>query len=450
MSQRFWNEEIETVSAEELRRREAHLLAAQVEYLYNASSFYRQKLSAVGLRPEDVTCHEALETVPFTEKRELAAAQRQGELIGPHLCAPRSSIVRLVGTGGTSGKPIRVAWTRSDIEIYNEMGARALWAMGCRPGDLVLNCFNYSIYAGGVMDHMSFETLGATVLAYGVGKSRQLLDVIAELPGDKCLYATPSYAIRLAEVAAEAGANLQDLRVTKGFFSGEAGLQVPGYRQRIESLWGMSSHDLYGIAELGCQSGECEYRAGMHFCGGGLVIAELIDPDAGTVKPMGDGETGELVYTALKREACPLLRLRSHDYVQVQTERCDCGRTSFRFHTLGRSDDMFVIKGVNIFPTGVQNILAGLQPRLTGEFQIALDHPPPFNYAPRLLVEVARDVPLAQHEGLIAEIVEAVDRRAGFAVRVELVLQGTIASDHKTRRVLRLYEAAEPLAATDN
>lgn len=450
MSQRYWNEEIETMSAEELRRREVHLLAAQVEYLYNASPYYWQKLSAAGLRPEDITCHEALEAVPFMEKRELAEAQRQGELIGPHLCASRSAIVRLVGTGGTSGKPIRIAWTRGDIEIYNEMGARALWAMGCRPGDLVLNCFNYSIYAGGVMDHMSFETLGATVLAYGVGKSRQLLDVMADLPDDKCLYATPSYAIRLAEVAAEAGVNLQDLRVTKGFFSGEAGLQVPGYRQRIESLWGMSSHDLYGIAELGCQSGECEHRAGMHFCGGGLVIAELIDPDTGVVKPMGDGETGELVYTALKREACPLLRLRSHDYVQVRTERCDCGRTSFRFHTLGRSDDMFVTKGVNVFPLGVQGILTGLQPRLTGEFQIVLDHPPPFDYAPRLLVEVARDVPSAQHEGLIAEIVEAVGRRAGFAARVELVPQGIIASNHKTRRVLRLYEAAEPLAPTDN
>ena len=212
----------------------------------------------------------------------------------------------------------------------------------------------------------------------------------------------------------------------------------------------MTPNDLYGIAELGCQSGECEHRVGMHFCGGGLVIAELIDPNSGLVKPMNDGETGELVYTALKREACPLLRLRSHDYVQVQTERCDCGRTSFRFHVLGRTDDMFVVKGVNVFPTGVQDILTGLQPCLTGEFQIALDHPPPFDYAPRLLVEVARDLPSAQHEGLIAEIVEAVGRRAGFAARVELVPQGTIASDHKTRRVLRLYEAAEPLAVTNN
>ena len=142
---------------------------------------------------------------PFTEKKELAAAQREGALIGPHLCSPRADLVRLVGTGGTSGKPLRIAWTRADVAAYNEMGARALWALGCRPGDLVVNCFNYSIYAGGVMDHMAFENLGATMLAYGVGKSRQLLDLLADLPGQKSLYATPSYAVRLAEVAREAG-----------------------------------------------------------------------------------------------------------------------------------------------------------------------------------------------------------------------------------------------------
>ena len=178
----------------------------------------------------------------------------------------------------------------------------------------------------------------------------------------------------------------------------------------------------------------------MHYCGGGLVIAELIDPDTGAVKPLRDGDTGELVYTSLRREASPLLRLRSHDYVRILAERCACGRTSFRFHTLGRSDDMFVVKGVNIFPSAIQEILAGFQPRLTGEFQIALHRPPPFDYAPRLLVEVAREVPVEHYSALDAEIVETISRRGGLATLVELVPQGTIAAEHKTRRVLRLYE----------
>ncbi|WP_166417769.1 phenylacetate--CoA ligase family protein [Cochlodiniinecator piscidefendens] len=441
MDGNFWNTELETLSADELRRYEAPLLTQQIEYLYTHSEYYRAQFDNAGLKPSDVTCHEALEQVPFTEKKDLAQTQREGALIGPHQCAPSSDIVRMVGTGGTSGKPMRIGWTRNDIHAYNEMGTRALWILGCRPGDLVLNCFNYSIYAGGVMDHMSFEHLGATVMAYGVGKSRALLDMFADIPGDKCLYSTPSYAVRLAEVAAEAGIDPLSLNIKKGFFSGEAGLQVPGYRQKIEKTWGMSTHDLYGIAELGCQSAECEHHDGMHFCGQGYVIAELIDPDTGAVKPMRDGEKGELVYTSIRRQASPLLRLRSHDYVQVKTSPCACGRTGFRFLTEGRSDDMFVVKGVNIFPTTVQDVLHDLEPRLTGEFQIALNSPPPFDYAPRLIVEVSNNVPRSQYEALINETEALVSRRAAFAVRVELVQQGTIASEHKTKRVLRNYEA---------
>jgi len=436
----FWSKKLETMPVEDLYRYEAPLLARQIAYLYANSDYYRAQFDDAGIRPQDITCQEALEQVPFTEKRDLAQTQREGALIGPHQCAPMSDIVRLVGTGGTSGKPMRIGWTREDVHAYNEMGARALWILGCRPDDLVLNCFNYSIYAGGVMDHMSFEHLGATILAYGVGKSRALLDMFADLPGPKCLYSTPSYAVRLADVAAEAGIDPRSLNIRKGFFSGEAGLQVPGYRQKIEKTWGMSTHDLYGVAELGCQSAECEQHDGMHFCGQGYVIAELIDPYTGAVKKMRDGETGELVYTAIKRQASPLLRLRSHDYVEVRTSPCACGRTGFRFYTKGRSDDMFVVKGVNIFPTAVQDVLHDLEPQLTGEFQIALDFPPPFDYAPRLLVEVGRDVPQSQHEALTRETEALVSRKAAFAVRVELVSQGTIASEHKTKRVLRNYE----------
>ncbi|MGR3914585.1 MAG: hypothetical protein OD918_08715 [Gammaproteobacteria bacterium] len=436
----FWNEQMETMSAEELRRHEAPLLARQVEYLYENSEYYRSQLDRAGLKPGDITCHDALENAPFTEKKDLALAQHEGALIGPHQCAPHEDIVRIVGTGGTSGKPMRIAWTRADIRAYNEMGARALWILGCRPGDLVLNCFNYSMYAGGVMDHMSFEHLGATMLAYGVGNSRALLNMLADLPGDKCIYSTPSYAVRLADVAAEAGITPRDLRIKKGFFSGEAGLQARAYRRKIETTWGMRAHDLYGIAELGCQSAECARDSGMHFCGAGYVIAELIDSHTGGVKKMRDGETGELVYTAIKRQASPLLRLRSHDLVEVQSGACACGRSSFRFHARGRSDDMFVVKGVNIFPTSVQAVLHELAPRLTGEFRIELDKPPPFDYAPRLMVEVSRDLPPEQHAALARETEALVSRKAGFAARVELVARRSIASEHKTRRVLRKYD----------
>jgi phenylacetate-CoA ligase len=239
----FWDEHIETMSAAELNRLEAPLIAEQFAYVYATSTYYRNKLDNAGVQPGKVTCVEALESVPFTEKGDVTSAQRDGALFGPHQCAPFEDIVRIVATGGTSGQPTRIGWTSVDAKLYNEMGARALWANGCRPGDFVVNCFNYSLYAGGVMDHMAFETLGAGILPYGVGRSERLLDLLSDLPvngipGSYTLYSTPSYAIRLHDLAQARGLDLKSLNFRKGIFSGEPGLQIPGYRAKIEEAWG--------------------------------------------------------------------------------------------------------------------------------------------------------------------------------------------------------------------
>lgn len=442
-----WNEAMETMPASAIRAYEAARLTTQLRYVADQSPWYRERWEAAGVELDRVDSVEALELLPFTDKREIADAQVAGDLFGPHQCAPTASIVRIVGTGGTSGQPIRLGWTAADVGVYNEMGARALWAMGCRPDDVVVNCFNYSVYAGGVMDHGAFEALGAAILPYGVGQSRRLLETLAAIPGPLSLYATPSYAIRLAELAAELTVDLPALGVRKGFFSGEAGLQVEGYRRRIEDAWGLVAHDLYGIAELGCQSGECEYRTGMHFGGTGLVAAELIDPDTGAVVPITDGAEGELVFTALQREACPLVRLRSHDYVIVYTDPCPCGRTGFRFHVRGRSDDMFVVKGLNVFPRGIREALLDLGDVVTGESFVVLGQAPPIDYDPELYLEVRRDVPAEDYPHLAAEIVDLLVRRVGFRAAVRFVPQGSIASEHKTMRLYRSYEGRPPPAA---
>ena len=439
MSRPYWNETLETLPAEQLRKLESAALQKQMAYVYATSPYYRKKFDSVGLKPADIQCQEDLAKLPFTEKNELAQTQREGELIGPNQCASMEDIIRIVGTGGTSGQPMRLAWTQNDVRGYNEMGARALWAMGCRPSDFVVNCFNYSIYAGGVTDHMAFETLGATVLPYGVGNSRRLLDMKADMKIEKALYSTPSYAIRLASVAEEMGINLRDLNVKKGFFSGEAGMQVPGYRERIENLWGMEAHDLYGMAELGVQSAECEHNTGLHFSGAGEVIAELINPDTEEVIPMEHGQIGELVFTNINREASPLVRMRTHDYVEVYTDPCPCGRTGFRFHTRGRTDDMVVIKGVNIFPMAIQKTLLAMQPRLTGEFQMVLDKAPPIDYLPILKIEVASDQPVAALPQLTEDVALQLYKQLGFSANIEFVKAGEIASEHKTKRVIRNY-----------
>lgn len=435
----FWNREIETLTPPERRRLESERLARQIDYNYRSSAFFAAKLDAAGVTPDRIRTVEDLARIPFMEKREIALSQEGGTLLGVNQCAPLEDIVRIQATGGTTGQPMRIGWTRQDIADYGEMGARALWAMGCRPRDIVFTCMNFSLYAGGVSDHMTFETLGATAIPYGVGQSERLLRMMASLEDPVCLWATPSYAVRLAEVAREIGLDPRTVGIAKGFFSGEAGLQVPGYREKIEAVWGIVAQDMYGTGELALHSGECPERNGLHYGGIGFAVVELIDPDSGEVLPFEDGQQGEVVYTSIRRQACPLQRMRSHDLMQVFTEPCACGRTSFRFKVLGRSDDMFIVKGVNVFPLGIQATLMALQPRITGEFQVWLDKPPPIDYPVPIKVEVARDVPGEVRADLAREIAQRLQREQNFSSAIALVPQGSIASERKTRRVVRAY-----------
>ena len=436
---RFWNEEIETLSPAARRRLEDGRLVDQIAYEYETSPYYRAKLDAAGLRPADIRGVGDLPAIPFMDKTEVAASQADGTVLGVNQCAPLELIVRIQATGGTTGQPIRIGLTRRDIGDYGEMGARALWAMGCRPGEVVFECMNYNLYSGGLSDHMTFETLGAATIPFGVGHSERLLTMMSGLADPFGIWATPSYAVRLAELARSMGLDPRGIGLRKGYFSGEAGLQVPGYRERVEEAWGMVARDQYGTGELGLHSGECDVLDGVHFGGIGFAVAELIDPDTGDALPFVDGQQGEIVYTSIRREASPLLRMRSHDVMQVFTEPCRCGRTSWRFRVLGRSDDMFIVKGVNVFPLAIQTSLMTLTPQLTGEFQVDLHRPPPIDYPVPLTVEVAADVPEERRATLALEVVERVRRDVNFTADVTLVEPGTIAGEGKTRRVIRSY-----------
>ena len=439
MPRSFWNEAIETMSPGEVRRLENARLTEQIAYDYAMSPFFRAKLDAARVRPEQIRHVEDLGRLPFMEKGEIADSQVDGTLLGLNQCAPLDRIVRIQATGGTTGQPMRVGLTRRDIADYGETGARALWAMGCRPGDIVFECMNYNLYAGGLSDHLTFETVGAATIPFGVGNSERLLTMMAGLQDPVGIWATPSYAIRLADVARQLRIEPRSVGLRRGYFSGEAGMQVPGYRERIEDTWGMVARDQYGTGELGLHSGECESQNGVHFGGTGIAIAELVDPDSGDGLPFTDGQQGEVVYTSIHREACPLLRMRSHDLIQVFTDPCECGRTSFRFRILGRSDDMFIVKGVNVFPLSVQAILMSLSPRVTGEFKVVLDRPPPLDYPVPISVEVERDLPPANQEDLAREVTARLQVELNFSALVHLVPPGSIAGEGKARRVIRTY-----------
>jgi phenylacetate-CoA ligase len=444
MSTRYWNEEIETMPNRAVDRLESDRLRAQMIYVYETSNYFRARFDEADVTPQSIRHRNDLTRLPFMEKSELSESQLNGALLGINQCASLESIIRIQATGGTTGRPMRVGWTRQDVADYCEMGARALWTSGCRPGDLVFECMNYNLYAGGVSDHMCFETIGAATIPYGVGNSSRLLEMMNQISEDICLWATPSYAVRLAVLARENGIEPRDIGIRKGFFSGEAGMQVPGYREKIEDTWGLKSVDLYGTGELAMHCGECEQRNGVHYGGTGFVLTELIDPETTMPMDFEDGAVGEFVYTSIQRQACPHLRMRSHDLMQVYTEPCSCGRTSFRFRILGRSDDMFIVKGINVFPLGVQATLTAMRPKLTGEFQIILDRAPPIDYPPRILVEVAGDVAKSQHAALKTETQAAIASDLNFSANIEFVDEGSISTDKKSRRLIRQYEKRNP------
>ncbi len=430
---------LETASPAALRRLENERLAMQIAYNHATSPYYRDKLDAAGVRPAGIKSVEDLARIPFMEKSEIAASQADGTLIGINQCAALDKIVRIQATGGTTGNPMRIALTRRDAEDYAKMGARALWAMGCRPGDIVFQCMNYNLYSGGVSDTTTFEQMGAAVIPYGVGHSERLVEMMAALKDDVALWATPSYAVRLAEVATSLKRNPRNIGVRKGFFSGEAGMQVPGFREKIEALWGMRAQDQYGTGELGLHSGECEMRNGLHYGGLGSAVIELIDPDTGGVLPFDDGRQGEAVYTSIWREASPLMRMRSHDLFQVFTEPCPCGRTSFRLKVLGRSDDMFIVKGVNIFPASIHAVIVKAGDKVTGAFQVVLDRPPPIDYPVPIRVEVAEGVAEDDFASLATELAQRLRQALNFTPDIRLEPAGTFATGLKVRRVVKSY-----------
>jgi phenylacetate-CoA ligase len=339
-----------------------------------------------------------------------------------------------------------MALTRHDIEVYNELGARAAWAAGLRPGDILLECMNYSLYAGGVNDHMTFETMGACVAPVGVGQSRRLIDIIRQMRASVALYSTPSYALHLAEVARSAGLHPADLGMRKGLLSGDAGLGIPEYRRRIETTWGMVARDIYGLGELAPLAAECRCAEGLHWLGHGLIYVELIDTASGASIPAGEGAVGELVFSTLDREAHPLVRFRSHDHVQILgVGRHECGRTGFRFRVLGRSDDMFIVKGINVYPLAVQDVILSVRPAVTGEYQIVLQEAPPLTNPPLVRVEYDGRLGADDVAHLRERLVRRIREALVFTPAIELVPCGTLPiAERKARRLVRAYLGEQP------
>ncbi|MGI9413892.1 MAG: phenylacetate--CoA ligase family protein [Hyphomicrobiales bacterium] len=403
-------------------------------YVASGSAFYRQHFAGIRLTGQI----EEIADLPFTDKEMLRVDQRQHPPFGSYLTSRPDKISRIHRTSGTTGNAMNIALSITDAVMSAAVGARAQSAAGLGSGHRVVHCLNYQLWMGGYTDHASLEATGATVVPYGVGSTERLIRVIIEL-GITAISCTPSYPAVLDAVIAKHHPELKprDLGIKLALFGGEPGLDDPVFRRRLESVWGFTARNAnYGVSDVLCNfAGQTDQCNDLHLVALDLLYPELIDPDSAQRRPWKEGESGELVLTHLEKECQPLVRFRTGDIVTltgIVTGRC--GRTAPRFRVIGRSDDMVVVRGLNLFPSMVAGVVNRF-PELSGEYRIVLNGPPPYDLLP-LDVELAD--PGAATEGLVQALEATVKIDLGATARVRLLPPHSLPrTEGKTRRVFR-------------
>jgi phenylacetate-CoA ligase len=432
---------VEACGRDELRALQEAGLRRQIEYVYERSPFYREKFKEAGLTPADVSSLEGLVRLPFTTKEELRDSQQAQPPLGGHAAVPLADVIRIHASTGTTGRPSFVGITRHDADVWTEITARSLYTQGVRREDVVIHAVGLTMFVGGLPVKDATERLGATLVPIGTGASEKVVMAIDTLRAN-VLHCTPSYAIYLAEyVRSKYGRDPRDLGLERIISGAEPGAGIPAVRERIEGEWGVRLTEGLGNADMApIIFGECPEQLGMHFSAHEFVIPEIIDPESGERLEIETGVSGELVYTAIDRECCPLLRFRTRDRVLVTGTSCSCGRTSFMLRCVGRTDDMLIVLGVNVFPSALKDTIASLAPETTGEMQVVLPAPGP-KVAPPLRIIAEYGPTAADHAGLKRRIEGLIKDRLSIPSEVELVPPETLPRyEMKGQLVRKLYE----------
>jgi phenylacetate-CoA ligase len=410
---------------------------AQLAYLFDRSAFYREKLAAAGIASAPTAGGLAdIALLPLTEKHEIRASCTPDNAIGAHLCASPSEIVRIYSTSGTTGAPSYVPLTEHDLDNWVTASARSYAASGIAAGQRIVTTYNAGPFVAGAA-LAAFDRIGLAQIPVGTGNTERLMLAI-ELLRPEAVALTPSYAAYLVEWVGEREVDLPRSSVERVLVAGEPGGGEPAFREKLEEGWGARVTEAMGIGDIGVSLwGECEERDGMHFGARGFVHAELIEPETGLALEMDDGATGELVLTHLRHRAAPLLRFRTRDHVQVRTSPCRCGRTSPRLRCIGRTDDMLIVRGVNVFPSAVREVVSAFAPKVSGHILVkpraaGVKQEPPLPVS----VELARGAPAD------AALAEAIRERLRSVLvvqtRVDLVPWGSLQrSDYKSKLVER-------------
>ena len=361
----IWDPQTETMPRTELTALQTQRLQQQVARAYERVPFYRRAHEECGVHPRDIQALEDIERLPFTVKDDFRTTYPYGLF-----AVPLRDVVRLHASSGTTGKPIVGGYTRSDMTMWGEVMARTFAAGGVTADDVFQNFYGYGLFTGGLGAHIGAEVIGATIIPMSGGLTRRQVMMMEDL-GTTVIAGTPSYTLVVAEVATEEGIDLRSrMNVRVGFFGAEPWTE--GMRREIEERLGLEAFDIYGLTEVigPGVAAECSQHQGLHI-NEDHFYPEVIDPETG--KRLPDGEVGELIFTCLTREALPLLRYRTRDLVALVREHCPCGRTSVRMQRVrGRTDDMLIVRGVNVFPTQIEQVLLS-HPGLTSNYQIFVD-----------------------------------------------------------------------------
>lgn len=407
-------------------KRETELLELARQYAVK-SPFYHNLYNGLSF--------EGFSDIPYTTKRMLLDDQLRNPPFGSNVCVERQKIARLHRTSGTTMRPLTLVLTTRDVEQVIIAGSRAFKTAGMGENDIIFNCMNYCMWMGGFMDHQSMEATGAAVVPYGVGNTENLIGMLLEIDGPS-IHATPSYLAALRKVLHEKYALPPErLGLKKGFFGGEAGLQDPGFRKKIEDEWQMQAINAnYGLSEvMSILGAECDCREGLHFTALPFLHVEIIDPASGAALPLMTGASGELVLTHLAKEAQPLIRYRTGDIIEVvATDVCPCGNEGFRFLTRGRSDDMLIIKGINFYPETIRSLLSQY-PQCTGAYVVVVpDRQPLDQIAVRVEVH-----PGEQGNKLLAEEIKKTLRERFFITPEITLVEHLAGGGNKIRLVER-------------
>ncbi len=404
----------------------------QVAYLLERSAFYRQKLA--GLTTEHGLAEIA--ELPLTDKHELRATVTPENPFGAHLCADPSAIVRIYSTSGTTGTPSYIPLTAGDLENWVTGSARSYGASGVTAGQRIVSTYGAGPFVAGAA-LAAFERLGLCHIPVGTGDTERLLRAVATLKPD-AVALTPSYAAYAIEAAAERSLDLGGSSVRRLLVAGEPGGGEPAFRERLEDGWGARVTEAMGVGDIGVSLwGECEAQDGMHLGAYGFVHPEIIDPETTAAVPFEDGASGELVLTHLRHRAAPLLRFRTRDHVTAKTSPCPCGRTGPRVRCVGRTDDMLIVRGVNVFPSAVRDVVAAFAPRVSGHVLVQPRAPGP-RQDPPLPVRVELNRGVEADPALADAIRERLRSVLVVQTTVELVPWRTIErSEYKSRLVGR-------------